>query len=127
MSDRLFLSGLVFYGYHGVSPQERESGQPFHLDLTMELDLRPAGFSDRLEDTVDYSTVYRVVREVVEGPSRNLLESVAEELAQRILDAFPVVAVTIRLTKPNAPIPGATLAGAGVEVHRRSDGKREAE
>ena len=110
---------MVFHGHHGVTPHERETGQPFHVDLDMELDLRLPGLSDDLADTVDYSAVYQVVKGVVEGPSHNLLESVAEELAQRVLDTFPLAAVTVRLTKPNAPIPGADLVVAGVEVHRR--------
>ncbi len=109
---------MAFYGYHGATPQEREKGQPFVVDVEMELDLSKPGLSDDLRDTVDYSAVYRVVREIVEGPGRNLLESVADGLARRLLDDFPLDAVTVRVAKPHAPIRGALLDSAAVEVRR---------
>ncbi len=109
---------MVFYGYHGANPAERTLGQRFIVDLEVELDLRPAGQSDDLADTVDYSAMYAAVREVVEGPPRNLLESVAEAIARRILASFAVDAVRVRVRKPAAPIKGSVLAHAGVEVYR---------
>ena len=122
MSDRILLKGMVFYGYHGATPQERELGQSFVVDIELEVDLTKPGVSDDLKDTVDYSHVYRVVKEVVEGPSHNLLESVAEGLAQKLLDSFPLDGVTVRVTKPHVPIKGAVLEGAAVEIHRRRGG-----
>lgn len=122
MSDRILLNGMVFYGYHGATTQEKELGQPFVVDLELEVDLKTAGESDDLRDTVNYSQVYSVVKEIVEGPSRNLLESVAEGLAQKLLHGFPLDGVTVRVTKPHVPIKGAVLEGAGVELHRRRDG-----
>ena len=117
--DRIILKGMTFYGYHGATPQERERGQPFVVDVEMELDLSVPGRSDDLRDTVDYSAVHGVVREVVEGPGRNLLESVADGLAQRLLSDFPLESVTVRVAKPHVPIRGATLEGAAVEIQRR--------
>ena len=119
MSDRIFLKGMVFYGYHGATPQEKELGQPFVVDLELEVDLKAPGASDDLRDTVDYSRVYRAVKETVEGPSRNLLESLAEEVAQELLRTFSLDGVRVRVTKPHVPIKGAVLEGAGVEIHRR--------
>ena len=113
---------MVFYGYHGATPQEKELGQSFVVDVDLEVDLTTAGESDDLKDTVDYSQVYRVVKEMVEGPSHNLLESVAEGLAQRLLHTFSLDGVTVRVTKPHVPIKGAVLEGAGVEIHRRRSG-----
>ena len=55
MGDRILLNGMTFYGYHGVRPEEKELGQRFVVDVEMELDLRAAGTSDDLTDTVDYS------------------------------------------------------------------------
>ena len=110
---------MTFYGYHGATPQERERGQPFVVDVEMELDLSVPGRSDDLRDTVDYSAVHGVVGEVVEGPGRNLLESVADGLAQRLLFDFPLESVTVRVAKPHVPIRGATLEGAAVEIQRR--------
>ena len=59
-----------------------------------------------------------MVREVVEGEGRNLLESVAADLAHRLLRDFPLDAVTVRVAKPNVPIRGGMLQSAAVEVRR---------
>ena len=121
MSDRILLNGMVFYGHHGVNPQEKELGQPFVVDLELELDLKAPGISDDLKDTVNYSRVYQVVRETVAGPSRNLLESLAEGVAQQILHSFPVQGVRVKVNKPHVPIKGAVLEGVGVEIYRRRE------
>ena len=118
MGDRILLTGMTFYGYHGVRTPEKELGQRFVVDLEMEFDLSAAGRSDDLNDTVNYSQVYRVVKEIMEGPSRNLLETLAEETAQGVLSAFPVAGVRVRVTKPHVSIRGATLDGSGVEIYR---------
>jgi 7,8-dihydroneopterin aldolase/epimerase/oxygenase len=117
-ADRIVLQGMQFYGYHGVNPEERALGQPYVVDLTVELDLRTPGGTDRLEDTVNYSRLYRVAREVVEGTPRNLLEAVAEGIAGRLLGEFPVQAVQVRVKKPRPPIKGAVVEHAAVEIYR---------
>ena len=116
--DRIILEAMTFYGYHGVNPEERKVGQPFTVGVQVYGDFRVPGRSDNLEDTVDYSELYRIAKAVVEGKPHNLLESVAETIAQRILDSFEVAAVAVRVAKPSPPITGATLKGAAVEVHR---------
>lgn len=116
--DSITLEGMTFYAYHGVNPEERELGQRFVVDLTVEADLSAPGQSDELSDTVDYSEVYRAVKAVVEGETYNLLEAVAEAVARRVLASFPVVAVRARVTKPSPPIKGAVLDGVSVEVYR---------
>ena len=70
MADKIHLSGMVFYGFHGVSPAEQEVGQRFVVDLEVHLDLRAAGLSDRLPDTASYTELYNVVKDILEGPSR---------------------------------------------------------
>ena len=110
---------MRFYARHGVSVEERAEPQPFRVDLEVVLDLRRPGASDRLEDTVNYSALFHMVREVMEGESRLLLEALAEEIASRILSGFPVEAVRVRVIKLRPPIQGATLEGAAVEVYRR--------
>ena len=117
--DRIVLSGMVFYGYHGVSSEERTLGQRFIVDLEVEADTRRAGASDDISDAIDYSAVYQVVRDVVEGPPKQLLEAVAEEVARRVLSGFDGTAVRVRVTKPSPPIPGAVMSGMSVEVYRR--------
>ena len=117
-SDRIHLEGMVFYGFHGVSPAEQEVGQRFVVDLEARRDLRAAGLSDDLRDTVSYSHLYREGKQIVEGSSRKLLESLAEAIAKRILDEFDVESVRIMVKKPEAPIKGSVLSYAGVEVFR---------
>ena len=118
MTDRIMLDGMRFYGYHGVNPEERTLGQPYIVNLTAELDLRPAGQSDRLEDTVSYSHIYRAVQSIVEGPPRQLLESVAEAIAAQVLADFPVDAVTVTVKKPNPPVRGSSIRQSAVRIRR---------
>lgn len=109
---------MTFYAYHGVNSWERQTGQWFVVDLWVELDLRIAGQTDSLADTVSYSDLFRTVQIVVEGETYNLLETVAEAIAQRVLARFPVEAVWARVKKPAPPITHAVLKGAAVEVFR---------
>ena len=118
MTDRIILQGMQFYAYHGVNPEERALGQRYVVDLTAHLELRRAGETDRLEDTVSYSHVYRTVRSVMEGEPHNLLESAAQDIADRVLAEFPVEAVTVTVKKPNPPVRGSSIELAAVEIHR---------
>jgi 7,8-dihydroneopterin aldolase/epimerase/oxygenase len=105
--DRIILRGMRFHGRHGVYAWEREVGQPFLVDLRLDLPLAAAGQSDRLRDSVDYTAVYAVVRGVVEGPPARLIEHVAERVADAVLAAFaPVVAVEVTVHKPHAALGG---------------------
>ena len=118
MPDRIILEGMQFYGYHGVNPEERTLGQRYVVDLIADLDLRLAGATDRLEDTVSYSHIYRTVRAVMEGEPRNLLESAAQAIADRVLAEFPVEAVSVTVKKPNPPVRGSSIQLAAVQIHR---------
>ncbi len=106
MKDVIRLSGMSFYGYHGVTTAEKETGGLFEVDCEMEFDLADAGRSDRLSDTVDYLHVHRVIKDTVEGKAFALLERLAGLLAAKILDTFPVYSITLRVRKMNPPIPG---------------------
>jgi len=117
MTDRIALAGMRFFGYHGALPEERSRGQEFVVDVEVETDLRAAGKSDDLHDTVDYRKVYDAVKSVVEGPPRQLLEAVAEEIATRVLGIERVEAVVIRLRKPSVRMPG-PLAHSALEIRR---------
>jgi dihydroneopterin aldolase len=119
MTDSIILEDLAFYGYHGVKPEEKRLGQRFVVDLALSLDLAPAGRADDLSLTVNYAEAYRVVRELVEGPARDTLESLAEAIAAALLERFePLEAVMVRVRKPSPPIAGALLGSAGVEINR---------
>ena len=120
-ADRVFLEGVVFYGYHGVNPEERSLGQRFVVDLEVTADLSAAGSSDDLAQTINYSRLFQVAREVVEGEPHNLLEAVAQDIAGRVLAGFPVDEVRVRVRKPGVAIKGSVLTSAGVEVVRHRE------
>tara|TARA_B100001123_G_scaffold145373_1_gene168777 strand:+ start:1025 stop:1408 length:384 start_codon:yes stop_codon:yes gene_type:complete len=116
--DRIVLEGMRFYGFHGVNPEERVLGQEYVVDLTVEMDLGPAGESDRLEDTVSYAHIYRAVKDVMEGEPKNLLEAAAQAVADRVLTEFSVDSVGVRVKKPHPPIRGSVIENATVEIYR---------
>jgi dihydroneopterin aldolase len=107
---------MVFFGRHGALAAERELGGRFTVDVELGLDLRAAGRSDSPADTVDYSSVYEAVREVVEGEARTLLESVADRVATRLLAFDHVEQATVRVHK-RPPVMGEFHA-FGAEVTR---------
>jgi dihydroneopterin aldolase len=119
-TDRIVLRNLSFYGYHGCHPAERELGQRFEVDLALTLDLEPAGTSDDLTRTVNYSAIFALVREIVEGPSCNLIETVAERIAATILQQTATRSVWVSIRKPRAPIPGMVTGDVAVEITRPS-------
>lgn len=119
--DRIVVEGMAFFGYHGVNPPERELGQRFDVDVALTLDLRPAGQSDDLDRTISYAAVFKVVRAVVEGESRHLLEALAEEIARRVLALGPIEEVWVRVDKPAAPIKAAVFRRVAVEITRRRE------
>eukprot|EP00878_Enallax_costatus_P013952 GHUV01014591.1.p1 GENE.GHUV01014591.1~~GHUV01014591.1.p1 ORF type:complete len:158 (+),score=28.80 GHUV01014591.1:107-580(+) len=117
--DKIVMKGMVFHGYHGALPEENALGQKFVVDATLWTDLRRAGQSDQLQDTLDYARVYKQVQTVIEGPARQLQETVAEELCQHILQLDArVTAVQVYLRKPHVALTG-TLESVGVEIFRR--------
>ena len=120
-ADRMLLHGMVFYGYHGVSPEEQRLGQRFVVDVELETDLSKSGDSDDLADTIDYGKVYETVAPIVQGAPYRLLEALATAIANKVLQTFPVNGVLVRVKKPGVPLPGA-LDYAGVEVVRRRGG-----
>jgi len=77
VTDRIVLANMVFHGRHGVGPAERSNPQPFEIDVEMHLDTRPAGLTDDLSKTVDYRDIFEICRSIVEGPSRQLIETLA--------------------------------------------------
>lgn len=105
--DKIMLNGMTFYGYHGLFPEENKLGQPFIADVELFLDLRQAGNTDEMGDSVDYGQVYGLIKERIEGEAKNLIESLAEDVAKELLQTFELVqACKVRITKPNPPIAG---------------------
>ena len=104
MTDLIRLRGLRARGFHGVLPQERENGQPFVVDVALEVDTAPAAASDALIDTVDYAGLSERLLDVVNGEPVNLIETLAERLAALCLADPRVEAVTVEVHKPEAPV-----------------------
>src|SRR5215207_6915083 len=120
--DKILLEGMVFFGRHGTLPAERELGQPFVVDVELRLDLRPAGLSDDLTQTVDYGEVHKRAREIVEGPPVNLTETIAERIAATVLGEHPPVeAVRVKVAKPHVRLGDTLLRGSAVEILRHRD------
>lgn len=97
--DRILLEGMSFQGRHGVRPAEREVPQEFKVDVEVDCDLSEPGKSDRVEDTVDYREIHAIARDVIEGQSQKLLETLAARIAQRVLEIPGVSGVTVRIAK----------------------------
>ncbi|WP_112470082.1 dihydroneopterin aldolase [Streptomyces triticisoli] len=102
--DRVALRGLRARGHHGVFPKEREEGQTFLVDVVMGVDARPAAADDDLARTVHYGIVAEEVVAVVEGEPVNLIETLAERIAQVCLKHEGVQEVEVCVHKPDAPI-----------------------
>ena len=117
MTDRIHLRGVEAFGYHGVLPDEKRDGQPFVVDVVMELDLATAGGSDELDDTVSYAEIAGEVVTRITGPSFDLIERLAEVVADDVLRHRLVDAATVTVHKPQAPV-GHPFTDVAVEVHR---------
>jgi len=108
--DRLSLLGMRFEARHGVLDWEKETAQPFEVDLVLHVDLARAAERDELAATVNYAELHELARVIVEGPSFDLIEALAGAIARAALDTTDpaiVDAVEVRVRKPKAPIDGA--------------------
>ena len=117
-NDKITLQGMKFYGFHGVNPEEKTLGQTYLVDCEVTLDLSKAGISDNLNDTVSYTHIYRVARSVIEGESKNLLEALAESIANKVINEFKIQSIRVSVVKPNPPIKGSNINQAAVEIIR---------
>ena len=103
--DSIQLTGIRCYGYTGYLPEEQLLGQWFEVDLTLWLDLAPAGKSDAIEDTFDYRSAIATVQQLVKTSKFALIEKLAAAIAEGVLQSEQVTQVQVRLSKPAAPIP----------------------
>lgn len=123
MADRIELRGLKVRGNHGVFDYERADGQDFYIDVVLWLDLRAAGESDDLADTVDYGALAQQVAGIVGGEPRNLIEKVGAEVAESIMTDERIDACEVTVHKPSAPIP-LTFDDVAVVTRRSRKGTR---
>lgn len=116
--DRIEIAGLRVFGHHGVFPEERQRGQDFVVDVTLECDLSAAASSDDLADTVDYDALARRLAEEVAGTQFRLIEALAGHLAGVALGDRRVTGVEVRVAKPEVGLP-LELDAVAVVVRRQ--------
>jgi dihydroneopterin aldolase len=115
--DRILVSGLRVMGVHGVLPEEQERAQPFGVELELLVDLAPAGASDALADTVDYGTMIDAVSEIVAGEHHQLIERLAERIADTCRADPRVQGVVVEVRKLEPPV-RAEVAYVAVRIER---------
>ncbi|RSL29324.1 dihydroneopterin aldolase [Salibacterium salarium] len=105
--DKIYIKGMEFYAYHGVFPEENKLGQRFRVDLTLDVDLSEAAAEDNLEKSVNYAEAHQAVKDVIEGTTYKLVETVAEDIASNVLQQFSIIEeATVKVIKPDPPIAG---------------------
>jgi 7,8-dihydroneopterin aldolase/epimerase/oxygenase len=118
MSDAIFVNGLVLHAYHGVMPHEAKVGQPFGLDLVLDIDLAEASRTDTLKATVSYDALVKTASEAFCARRYRLIEAAAGAVAEAVLARYAQVqSVRVTVRKPHAPI-AATFDDVGVIVTR---------
>ncbi|KAG7582866.1 Dihydroneopterin aldolase/epimerase domain [Arabidopsis suecica] len=118
--DKLILRGLKFYGFHGVLPEEKKLGDLFTVDIDLWLSLKKAIESDNLADTVSFADTFSLVKKIVEGPPKNLYETVAEHIASKMLETFPKInVIRVKLGKRNPSLVNSTVDYLAAELFRK--------
>lgn len=118
MTDEISITGIECFGHHGVFDFERREGQTFVIDVALGLDTRPAAASDDLRDTVDYGSLVASVKVAVENDPVDLIEALAQRIADVCLLDDRVEWTRVTVHKPEAPI-DATYSDVALTVLRR--------
>ena len=105
MSNRIVVSGISAWGFHGVLPEERSEGQEFIVDLEVVTDFDACVASDDVSDTVNYAVLAQVAHDAITGTPGNLIEKLADVIARNCLNVAGVEKVCVTVHKPAAPIP----------------------
>jgi len=111
------LQRMTFYGFHGVSRAERETGRRYEVDCELTFDFTAAGASDPLSDTINYQAVYQTIEAVLTSDHIQLLETLATRIVDSLIERFPVDHTRVRVRKMIPPIPG-NLDYIEVELER---------
>jgi dihydroneopterin aldolase len=118
MSDTIFVNGLVLHAFHGVMPHEAKVGQPFRLDLLLDINLSEASRTDTLKQTVSYELLVKTASEAFCARRYRLVEAAAGAVAEAVLDHYPRVrSIRVTIRKPHAPI-AAIFDDVGVIITR---------
>jgi dihydroneopterin aldolase len=116
-TDQIAVRGVRAFGYHGVLPEERSQGQLFVVDAVLSVDTRSAAATDDLSETVDYAAIAQRLVSIVEGEPVNLIETLAQRLADACLEAGRVASVELTVHKPDAPA-GVPFGDISVTISR---------
>lgn len=116
--DQINITNLKVFAHHGVFPEETRDGQDFYINASLGVDCRRAGFSDRLEDALDYGRVCQFITDFLTEHTYQLIEAAAEQLAREMLLSLDgLKTVKIELCKPHAPI-GLPFENVSVTIER---------
>lgn len=122
MTDRIILTRIAVYAYHGIHPEEERLGQRFYVSLEARLDLRQAAEADDWKRTVSYDRLAKIVVDVTTERRFALIEGLAEVIAKQILATYvQIQSIVVRVEKPAAPIP-TILDGVAIEIERFRNG-----
>lgn len=115
--DKISLSNMKFLGYHGCEDFEKQKGQTFEVDVEFFSDLTTAGQTDRLEHAINYVDIFAKIKGVMENERHNLLERVAQRVADQVLEEPGIAEVIVRIRKPGVLLSG-LLNWVQVEIRR---------
>ncbi|MDD3840196.1 MAG: dihydroneopterin aldolase [Clostridia bacterium] len=116
--DSISIKDLEIYAYHGVNEEEKKLGQKFSISLKMYVDLKKAGISDDISDTINYAEVIQDIKSICISKSYNLIETLAEEVARYLLKKYRIInSVKVEVKKPWAPV-GCILNYVCISIHR---------
>ena len=116
--DKIMIKDLLVRTIIGASEEERRDRQDVFINVTLWADLRKAGRSDRLEDTLNYRTVNKRILSMLEDTPFHLVEAMAEKISELCLDISGVKRVQVRVEKPGAL---RFARSVGVEITREKD------
>lgn len=116
-ADTFILKQCRFDCKVGCTPEERATTQLIILDIQLYFDMKPSAATDDLNDTIDYREAHAAVKNLIEGNEFNLIETMAESIAELLLEQFPIEKVFVHLEKP-APMLKRGGAWAGIEILR---------
>ncbi|RLC51880.1 MAG: dihydroneopterin aldolase [Candidatus Cloacimonadota bacterium] len=115
---KIYLNEMVFYGHHGVHPEERKLGQRFIVNFCYETNSKNDKNIRHIEDTIDYTKVYAIIKDVLENEEFMLLENCTNKILDSVMENFPgIIRAVVKIKKPSVPIRG-TLHSIEVEMER---------
>jgi dihydroneopterin aldolase len=117
LGDRIFVEGIKFHGFHGLTRLERQVGVRLAVDVTLETSLERSGATDRVSETIDYRKVHQRVVELGRGTSHKLLESFAYVLIRDLFERFSAERITVRVRK-ETPVLDGIVDAVGVVMSR---------